>query len=287
MNADDAMSRPDWMPDLRLPPLAQIALILLLVLALVWWIKPTDAPLTQLQLRGEFQHLSADDVRQAAAPFLSASFFTADVQAVRDAVQALPWVSRVRVDRLWPGALTIHVWEREPYARWNESAMLDTESQPFSPRAADIPTGLPQLGGTRGSEAEVAQGWQRVALPLVQTALQLSGLSVDARGEWSALTASGIELRLGQGQPERHVATLTGAAIKKLDGRWSEVKYLDLRYTNGFAVGWANRGLGEGPVIEPRSGERPDSRRAMDGAAGTTPQGRSAARSSQHGVGQQ
>lgn len=239
MNAENALSlRPQWTLNLSLPPLAQSALVLLLTALLGWWIRPVDAPLTQLQLRGAFTHLSAEDVRHALQPYLAAGFFKADVAAARATVADLPWVAQVRVERRWPGALSVRVSERRPYSRWNDAAMLDTEAQPFAPRAGEIPPGLPLLAGTPGSESEVAQGWQRLSLPLMNTPLQLAGLGVDARGEWTALTVSGIELRLGQGRPDRHLASLTGAVLTRLDGRWGEVGALDLRYSNGFAVGW-------------------------------------------------
>ena len=57
---------------------------------------PEDAPLTQLEVRGEFEHLAVEDVHVAAAPYLGTSFFAADVTAMRDAVAALPWVASVR-----------------------------------------------------------------------------------------------------------------------------------------------------------------------------------------------
>lgn len=238
MNQD--LSMPQW-PDLsRLKPPSGIlaAAVVLLLMAGLWMIVPRDAPLTQLELRGEIVRLQPVDVRVAAEPYLGSSFFGADMAGLRDAVAALPWVSRVRAERQWPGAISMRVWEREPYARWNEHAMLDLESKAFTPRAAEIPTGLPQLGGMPGHEAEVAQAWQRIAPTLKGTRFELVGLSLDARGEWSARTLGDVELRFGQAPPDERLPTLMQVAGRALEGRWEQLKYVDLRYTNGFAVGW-------------------------------------------------
>lgn len=226
------------MPSLKIPPLALTIVSALLMLAGLWALKPQDGPLTQLEVRGEFERLQPADVRQAAERFLASSFFTVDVAQLRETIAALPWVLRVRAEREWPGAISVRVWERQPYARWNEASMLDTESHPFTPRAAEIPTGLPRLGGSPGHEAEVAQAWQRLAPALQGTPVELVGLNLDARGEWTARTRGDIELRFGQDSPDSRIATLTGVARRVLDGRWEQVQYLDLRYTNGFAVGW-------------------------------------------------
>jgi cell division protein FtsQ len=221
----------------------QAVLVLLLLAVLAWALAPRDLALTQLQLRGDFQRLRAEDVRAAAEPHLSSGFLAVDLVAIRDAVARLLWVSRVRVERQWPGAVTVRAWERAPLARWNESELLDAEAVAFRPRPAEIPSGLPQLGGGAGNEAVVAQAWQRLAPALEGTPLKLSGLRLDARGEWTARTAvGGIELRFGQRPPEERLPVLIGAARRALESRWAEVRYLDLRYTNGFAVGWAEQG---------------------------------------------
>ncbi|HKY91407.1 MAG TPA: FtsQ-type POTRA domain-containing protein [Nevskiaceae bacterium] len=210
------------------------------VLALLsTFVIPEDAPLTQLQVRGPLQNVRPEDVRAAVHDQLDASFFEVDVARVRDTVGQLPWVARASVERVWPGAISVRVWERTAFARWNEDSLLDTASQAFTPRAADIPTGLPQLGGVAGHEGEVTAAWKRMSEALAGTALALSGLSMDARGEWTARAANGVELRLGTDAPDRHIALLTGVVQRELGGRWGDVQYIDLRYTNGFAVGWA------------------------------------------------
>lgn len=247
MTASQALSRLGGLQNLRLPNgLVPALLGLMLVLGFVA-LMPEDAPLTQLELRGEFEHLSPADVRAAAEPYLASSFFTADVAALRDAVSALPWVASVRAERRWPGAISLRVTERAPYARWNQDAMLDTEARAFTPRAGEIPTGLPRLGGRAGHESEVAHTWQRIAPALAGSALELIGLQLDARGEWSALTVKGIELRFGQSPPDEKLPMLSGAVQKTIGDRWEQVKVVDLRYTNGFAVGWREaEATGEG-----------------------------------------
>lgn len=229
---------PTWRPSRR--SLALIAALAVLFAA--WWLIPGDARLTQLEVRGSFTHLQPADVRAAAEPLLVGSFFSVDLDAVRDAVGALPWVARVRVERQWPGAISVRVWERQAYARWNESGVLDIEGRVFVPRPADVPTGLPRLGGSPGHENEVAQTWQRLAPALQGTPLELQGLALDARGEWTARTVTGIELRFGQNPPDERLAILTQVARRALEARWTQVQHLDLRYTNGFAVGWREAG---------------------------------------------
>lgn len=259
MTPTATLPRISVVPRLRVPAALQAALILVAIAVAAWMAAPRDLTLTQLQLRGTFARVRAEDVRAAAEPFLSSTFFAADLPRIRAAVARLPWVAKVRVERQWPGAVTVRAWERVAFARWNEADLLDTEAGVFTPRAAEIPSGLPQLGGTQGNAAEVAHAWQRLAPALEATPLKLSGLRVDPRGEWTARTVGGIELRFGQVQPDERLAVLTGAARRTLEGRWADVRYIDLRYTNGFAVGWADRAGDAGAVPPPPAGSEPES----------------------------
>ena len=247
MSLSHAMPALPEMFRVRIPPAVWSAIAALLFLLVGLAIAPKDMPLTQLELRGEFQHLRPEDVRAAAEPFLTSSFFAADVASMRDAVSRLPWVSSVRAERHWPGAISMRVTERTAIARWNDHGLLDSEARAFTPRAAEIPTGLPRLGGSRGHEAEVSQTWQRIAPGLKDTRFELVSLQLDARGEWTAHTAAGLELRFGQHTPDERLPTLTGVAQRALEGRWEQMAYVDLRYTNGFAVGWREaEATGEG-----------------------------------------
>ncbi len=228
--------------------LRSLVAVLLVLGALIglYLVAPLDAPLTRLEIRGSFEKLQPQDVRRAAEAEIEAGFFAADLEAIHDAVAALPWVARVKVDRKWPGIVALQVWERQAVARWNEKSVLDERSQSFKPRAAEIPTGLPQLAGRAGQETEVLQAWQRLSAALRGTPLELESLKLDERGQWQARTRSDIELRFGQALPDERLPVLQSAGLPALDGRWQLVQYIDLRYTNGFAVGWKDQSQTEG-----------------------------------------
>ncbi len=245
---------PQWLPALLLLALAALALATL----------PGHEPqVSRLQIDGRFNQVTPEAVRQAAATHMELGFFSVDVDAVRDGVTALPWVAQARVERIWPIGVRIRIWEREATARWNDDALLDGRSKVFRPDASDLAqerlAALPRLSGTPGNEALVARTWIALSQALETTPLALAALSLDARGEWTAQTRRGIELRLGPGAATDKIGALKTALPAALGERLSEVAYVDLRYTNGFAIGWAGRSLGESPV------------------AGSLPQGRESA----------
>jgi cell division protein FtsQ len=221
---------------------ALLSLAALLVTALaVHLLRPQfDLPLTSLRIDGELQRLSAAQIAAAAAIAPGVHLFDADLTALRARVEALPWVAHARVSRLWPDRVAVRVWERMPIARWGDAGLVDSESRSFTPAASEIPDGLPRLAGPDGREADVVTAYRALKAALEGSRLAPVALTLDARGEWSAVTADGISLHFGNGNPAASAALLLGPASHALAEHFDQVASIDLHYSNGFAVGWKN-----------------------------------------------
>lgn len=197
-----------------------------------------DEAVARLNVEGPLVHVSAGDVTEALRPLMLTPFVELDLDTVRGEVERLPWVARARIERQWPQTLRIRVWERQAFARWGERALLDSDARVFTPKADEILDSLPQLQAPAGHEREVMDAYSRLHEALADTAFAVSALTLDARGEWRALTPAGLELRLGRELPEARTRLIRGAMTDALRDRVSQLQYVDLRYTNGFAVGW-------------------------------------------------
>ncbi|HSW13708.1 MAG TPA: FtsQ-type POTRA domain-containing protein [Solimonas sp.] len=243
MNSDDSRSTA-----LNLRPFALGLAGLALVLLGGWQLlRATSSPdVAEIQIEGPFQRVGAPEVRAALEASLDQGFLALPLDAAREQLAKLPWVARSRVERVWPGTLRVRIWERQPFARWNGESLVDTESRVFTPRTEEIPPGLPQLGGVTGHEREVMETYQRLGERLSGTPFALDGLHQDARGEWTGHSRAGIELRFGRGVPDEKLDMLLGAALAKLAEQLPQVGHIDLRYTNGFAVGWRSQPANSG-----------------------------------------
>jgi len=241
-NAPDSVQS----PVLRL--LGWCVAVLLIAAALLPLVPRLGGPRTALTLEvgGELNRISADDVRRVVAPRLDTDFYELDLTAVRGAVEALPWVARARVERAWPATVRVHVQEHRAVARWGDGALLSDQDVVFTPPAVppDL-AGAPRLAGPAGQQSAVREAYQGLLAQLADTPFAPVAVEQNARGEWTARTQQGIELRLGRGAPLDAVARLAGPVKTALEGRLQEVTYVDLHYINGFAVGW-RESVGDG-----------------------------------------
>lgn len=192
-----------------------------------------------LEISGDLKRIDAEAIRLAIAGQLNSDFYELDLARVKAAVEALPWVAHARVERTWPAAVRVHVWEHKAIARWGGQALLSDNDVVFTPATIDADlAGLPRLDGPAGQQTAVRQAFEALRSKLADTPFAPAQLAQSLRGEWTAVTADGIELRLGRGAPTDAVGVLAGPARTALEGRLQEVTYVDLHYFNGFAVGW-------------------------------------------------
>jgi len=226
-------------PVLRL--LGWCTAVLLIAAALLPLVPRLGGPRSALTLEvgGELQRVAPEAVQRVVAPRLDTDFYELDLASVKAAVESVPWVARARVERAWPGTVRVHVQEHRAIARWGERALLSDRDAVFTPPAvpADL-AGAPRLAGPDGQQTVVREAYSGLRAQLADTPFAPVALEQNARGEWTARTADGIELRLGRGAPLDAVSRLAGPVRTALEGRLQEVTYVDLHYINGFAVGW-------------------------------------------------
>lgn len=244
-NHDDEPST--WPRHLR--PALMVAALLAIIVVAVQALGPlVNAPVDSIRIDGALTRLKPADIALAADLEPDQRLFDVDLAELRARIEALPWVSQARVSRVWPDTLAVKLVERVPFARWGESRVIDRDSRVFSPAAAEIPDGLPQLAAPPGHEAEAAAVYEELRLRLADSAWSPMGLNLDARGEWRMSSRIGIELRLGKGDPRAHVPLILGTVSDTLHAQLEKVAYVDLRYSNGFSVGWVSGRACEAPL---------------------------------------
>ncbi len=200
---------------------------------------PKLLPLKVVRTEGKFRYIQRQDLEQAVAGLTRGGFLTVDVAAIRDRARSLPWVDRVSVRRVWPDTLQLWVEEQVPLSRWQDDAMLNVRGEVFRPKAGSIPAGYPRLSGPDGSEKELARYYLAIKNHLASLGLGIDEIAMDERRAWSMKLKNGAVIRLGSKDLDERLARFYRIyPLLKADER--EIKEVDLRYTNGFAVAWKN-----------------------------------------------
>ena len=197
-----------------------------------------DRPIASIQLEGEFRRVAVGQVEAVVKEFQGAGFASVDLYAVRTAVEAIPWIDHVRVARRWPNGLQIALTEHQPAARWGEHGLLNVRGELFLREAQQVPLELPQLLGPEGTQQQVTRLYFELAPQLLKAGLRVSQVELDARGAWQLTLANGVQVRLGRQDVRARVDRLVRSAGPLVAAQTGTIRYIDLRYSNGFSVGW-------------------------------------------------
>jgi cell division protein FtsQ len=178
-------------------------------------------------------HVTSTDVEAIVKQNLRGNFFTLDLAAARTAFERLPWVRRAAVRRHWPGGLEVALEEHVPLARWGERALVNTQGEVFE-GAYEGP--LPLFDGPAGTAKEIAIQYQYFRRTLAEIGLAPGELHVSPRRAWQVKLENGVTLELGREQIESRLARFVNAYARTVARLGRRVEYVDLRYSNGFAV---------------------------------------------------
>jgi cell division protein FtsQ len=217
-------------------------------------------PIRWLEVDGAFERVAAEQVRGRATPLVDRSYFTIDMEEVRDAVLELDWVSEVRVVKTWPDTVRLRVEEYLPVAHWTGGELIASTGEAFAVPGADEIQGLPWLAGPEGSLPEVIAQWQQFNNVLLPTGLQIDRISLDARGAWALRLDNGTEVALGREDAELRLRRLVSSLPELLRVAGRMPAGMDMRYSNGFAVRWP-----EPPPEEATAGGPDPEGRATEG----------------------
>jgi cell division protein FtsQ len=204
-----------------------------------------DRPVEQVAVSGRFQRVLPGDVEKAVRGALRGDGMVAvDLARIAHAVESVPWVDRASVARSWPSGLTVQVIEQRPVARWGKSGLVNTRGEVFVQDAQHIPAELPQLAGPPGFEAEMTSRCLAAQKRLEEGGLRLARMSLDERGAWDLTFDNGIALRLGREDVDERFERFLVAAVRIVMARAADIEYVDMRYANGFAIGWRQAASG-------------------------------------------
>jgi cell division protein FtsQ len=164
---------------------------------------------------------------------LRGTFFTIDLARARKGFEAIPWVRKADVRRQWPDRLEVRLEEHTPLARWGTLGLVNVQGEIFD---APYDGKLPVFNGPAEASKEMAiqYAYFRKSLePLGQVPVQVN---VSPRRAWAVRVDSGLTLELGRSDLENRLARFVQNYERAAQVLGRRVEYVDLRYTNGFAV---------------------------------------------------
>lgn len=221
---------------------------LALLAAGVWWVaqRPMFA-LKVIRIEGaaetRLQHINPLTIKSTALPRLRGNFFTANLDTVRQAFEAVPWVRRASVRREWPNRLVVTLEEHRPLATWGDDGRLvSVAGDVFTANLAEAEEDgeLLEFSGPEGSEKDVVHRFAELRAWFAAVSLTPERVTLSSRYAWSVKLNNGMAVELGREQSkttlQERVARLVSVYPQLVARLHDHIASVDMRYPNGLAL---------------------------------------------------
>lgn len=202
---------------------------------------PQTLPVNKIRVHGTFVNVDEAMLHRAVAGVIAGGYFNVDVEKVREVVEQLPWISKASVRRVWPDTLSVSVVEQQPVAISVETGLINADGYVFKPLNKTIYESLPVFDGNSSSNKLMLSKYYEMNKLLSVIERKITYLKFDARHALELKLDNGLKVVLGRGEIMHRLERLTRIYDKILAVRVNDIEVIDLRYTNGMAIGWKKK----------------------------------------------
>ncbi len=206
-----------------------------------WWQRALFVPIEVVTLKDKLYYVAPELIKAAVTEEVQQGFFGLRVTKVRDKLLQVPWVAEAQVQRKWPHTLQLKITERQPLAIWNGKGVIDTEGNLFFPPTLANVHDVAEFIGDRVYVDAMIDTYLLILTKIKPIGLALKSLSIMSDHGWRAMLDNGVCIILGQAELEERLTRFVLAYnTPRSMIRNDRVQIVDLRYTNGIAVGEYN-----------------------------------------------
>ena len=219
--------------------------------------KLLERPLKSVAVEGQFQYLPKDRAMELITAEIDGDFLQLNLEHLKGVLEADPWVEHVSLSRRWPDTLLVKIAEQQPIARWDTNGFLNQRGEIIRVKEADKLLGLPWLQGNEINAREIMQQYQDLSTLLRARGLEIITLKCDNKKSWRITLKNDVDIAIGRDQVMEKMRKFVTVYDNFLSSVWSDVKSIDVRYTNGVAVRWIPDSAMAKKYVKPESSVKP------------------------------
>jgi cell division protein FtsQ len=219
---------------------------LVVVCVVLFWTEdylsnPATLPVNKIRVHGAFVNVDEAMLHRAVSGVISGGYFNVDVERVREVVEKLAWVDRASVKRVWPDTLSVSIVEQQPVAVSGKAGLINANGDVFKPLNKTLAKSLPVFEGSSNLNKLMLSKYYEMNKLLILINRKIIYFKIDARHAVELKLDNGLRVVLGRGDTLNRLQRLMRIYHKTLATRINDIEYIDLRYTNGMAIGWKKK----------------------------------------------
>ena len=229
----------------RMAAVCAISAIALVTATAVLWTQRLAAfsikevVVTGLRGQQDLAHQNTAFIQRAVLPQLRGNYLTVRLGDVQTAFAQAAWIRHVNVRRVWPNRLWVEIEEHQAVAMLNDDRLVNEQGESFMAEADETLAQLPVLQGAEKDAARMLVRLQELNRWLAPSKAKAVKLQMSERRAWTAELSNNVVLEIGRDD----LLPSAQERVSRFAKTWNTsrnvtngAKYVDLRYTNGYAV---------------------------------------------------
>jgi len=250
------------------------AIIFILVASSSTWLgtrylfKSDTLPINRIVMLKKLHEQDPMQLQQLANKNMNGGFFSLELESFRKKIEVLPWVDTVSVRKKWPETLQLDIREKKVAARWinsnndnnrtikklmktkwNDKSLLSDKGKIFNPMLTAVQYKqygqISLFSSPDNLSKDNLEKCINFSTLLDEVKLKITKCFQDQRRSWFVQLNNGFKLYLGRTTMDNEIDTVNKrmnifiSAYQQVLRKYEKnIKHIDLRYTNGFAIKW-------------------------------------------------
>ena len=179
------------------------------------------------------------------------SFFTSDLQALRDITIGLAWIDQVSISRDWQRGIVVTALPKQAVANFGTERLVDAKGTVFVPADTKDLTQekFATLQGEMTQAPVIMQQMQQVNDWYAPLGIQVEDIILSPRMTWLIRFNNGLRVIVDNENTAQKLLNLSQLLGNQLSERRDQIQSVDLRYKNGFTI--------SGDMVQPKNDEVP------------------------------
>ena len=196
-------------------------------------------PIKKISLDSKTTYSDKIQIYEKSKEYLSEkSFFNLKIIDLKKEIENIDWVRLADVRRVYPDEIEIHIIEHVPVAIWNDEMYLNSFGNIFFANSIDIQ--LPKIYSINERSKNVFKYFNTFSENLLKNNIDYNIIKIEenSRRSLTIKLSSNIIIYLGSDDINNKIDTFFKVYNSLNSSDLTKIRYIDMRYSNGFAVGW-------------------------------------------------
>ena len=196
-------------------------------------------PIKNISIESIIININKDDVFEKSKNYLdSKSFFNFKINILKKEIEKVSWVKSADIRRVYPGEIKIYIEEHIPIAIWNNESYMNNIGDIFF--VNDIKKNLPIISSNQSGNKIMFEYFSLLLKYISDENFDIKIKKIEENDirSLSAYLSSGIIVKFGSKDIRGKIRTFIKVYKTLNTSDLEKIRYIDMRYSNGFSIGW-------------------------------------------------